>query len=406
MTNEGIKCNKKKKDVKKKEKELERTAIELYNREINKTTVYLTAGEEKELARKRKAGSLQSRNELVEKNLRLARKITLNFVRKYELTMEEYEDLLQYANEGLIHGANKFDDEKNCRFSTFGPWWIKQAIRRALVTPGLLRNDKYIPSRMRILKDRIPFYEKQFRKEQGKKASRSELIDYITTATEHRRDYIEAIVDIKIYNISLDSPSNQGDASFLVDLIENRKSQRPEKVIIEINNDEKLKRLDYYLSLLPEREEHALRFRQVYLNDEICAKYDISKREIFDMLKFFGRKHNRKSRKIQGDKLTLQQVGKIVGVPAESIRQIEEKALSGLREKLLFDPVFEAEVIDFKKDLELAFPKGRESMEEMDEVEVGREINKIFGDGKKGYKKRTREEIKLCYSNLEKISTT
>lgn len=208
MTNESIKCNKNKKDVKKKKEEPERTAIELYNREINKTTVYLTADEEKELARERKAGSLQSRNELVEKNLRLARKITLNFVRKYNLTEEEYEDLLQYANEGVIHGANKFDDEKNCRFSTFVTWWIKQTIRRALVTPGLLRNDKYMPHRMRVLKDRIPFYEKQFRKEQGKKASRSELIDYITTATKHRRDYIEAVVDIKIYNISLDSPSN------------------------------------------------------------------------------------------------------------------------------------------------------------------------------------------------------
>jgi len=403
MTN-SIKCNKKKKYVKKKKKELERTAIELYNLEINKT-IYLTPDEEKELARERKAGSLQARNKLVEKNLRLVRKITLNFVGKYGLTMEEYEDLLQYANEGVMHAANKFDDEKNCRFSTYATWWIRQANYRALVTPGLLRNDKYMPVGMRILKNKIPSYERQFKKEHGKRASRGELIDYVKAATRHRRDYIEAVVDIKLYNISLHTPLNHEDSSFLMDLIENKKSQRPEKVIIDIDNDEKRKKLDYYLSLLSEQEENVLRFRQVYLNDEVCTKYNISKGEIFDMLKFFGGNYTQRYRKIPRDKLTLEQVGKIFGLTRERIRQIEEKALSSLREKLLFNPVFEAEMIDFKKDLELAFPKGRESMEEMERVEVKKEINKIFGDGKRGYKKRNYKgggKQTLRWKSLEK----
>lgn len=389
MTNENVKCNKK--------KEIERTAIELYNREINKT-VYLTPDEEKELARKRKAGSLQARNELVERNLRLARKITLNFSRKYKLTMEEYEDLLQYANEGVMHAANKFDDEKNCRFSTFATWWIRQANYRALMTPGLLRNDKHIPIGMRILKNKIPDYEKQFKREHRRKANRSELINYIKTATKHKRDYIEAVMDIKLYNISLHTPLNHEDSSFLIDLIENRRSQRPEKVIIDIDNNEKRKKFDYYLSLLPEREEHVLRFRNAYLNDEVCIKYDISEREIFDMLITLGGKRG----KLHSN-LTLEQVGKIFGVSRERIRQIEKKARSKLREKLLFDPVFEAEVIDFKKDLELTFPKGRESMEEMDEAEVRREINKIFRDGEREYKRRNcRRKQTLRWKFLDK----
>ena len=88
----------------------------------------LTKETEIELFKRIKNGEIQARDEAIKKNLRLVISIAKKRLnRGLDLT-----DLIQYGNIGLIKAIEKFDLKKECRFSTYATWWIRQAIDRAL----------------------------------------------------------------------------------------------------------------------------------------------------------------------------------------------------------------------------------------------------------------------------------
>lgn len=89
----------------------------------------LSAEEEKDLSTRIFSGENEARQRLIESNLRLVVKIARGFVTP-EMPLL---DLIQEGNLGLIRAAEKYDGERNVRFSTYASWWIKQAITRALV---------------------------------------------------------------------------------------------------------------------------------------------------------------------------------------------------------------------------------------------------------------------------------
>lgn len=93
----------------------------------------LTAEQEQLLARKARRGCERSRNELVERNLRLV----LDLARKSR-PRDEHDlfDRIQAGSTGLIRAAEKFDPDKGFRFSTYATWWVRQAITRALERSG------------------------------------------------------------------------------------------------------------------------------------------------------------------------------------------------------------------------------------------------------------------------------
>ena len=339
------------------------TALDLYNRELNKIKL-LTKDEERDLARKRKKGNLTARNELVSRNLRMVRKIALNFKRKYWLSVEEYEDLMQYGNEALITAANKFDDKRGCRFSTYATWWIKQAMYRAIAAPGLLRNDKHIPVYLDNVLKRVPYFRREFRKEHHRYPGRDELIEFMSKETRHSKDILSAVVDIDMRNYSLDAPINHEESTFMIDLIENRHSERPEASLIQIDSDEKRNRLDFHLSQLPGRLEEVIRLRFLYLNDDVLESAGLTEEDIMEMTRPAPEGDKRKGkRKKARDSLTLEQIGNIYGVSREMIRQNEEKALIELRRNMLSDPVFQSEDIDFQKEIGIVFPGGKSSVD-------------------------------------------
>ena len=104
-------------------------SVQMYLREIGRTPL-LTSDEEKELAKRVEKGDVESRNKLIQANLRLVVSIAKRYVgRSPNLTLL---DLIQEGNIGLARAVDKFDYRRGYKFSTYATWWIRQAITRAL----------------------------------------------------------------------------------------------------------------------------------------------------------------------------------------------------------------------------------------------------------------------------------
>src|SRR5262252_4317372 len=101
--------------------------LETYLVEINEVPL-LTAEEERELGKRIQSGDLQARERMIRANLRLV----VSVAKMYTDRGLSLQDLIAEGNIGLMKAAEKFDPGAGCRFSTYGTWWIKQSIRRAL----------------------------------------------------------------------------------------------------------------------------------------------------------------------------------------------------------------------------------------------------------------------------------
>jgi len=108
-----------------------RSPLDTYLREINETPL-LSAEEERELAYRVQAGDPQARDHLVRANLRLV----VNVARSYQGRGVDLPDLIAEGNLGLLRAAEAFDPDMQTRFSTYASFWVKQSLRRALVSTG------------------------------------------------------------------------------------------------------------------------------------------------------------------------------------------------------------------------------------------------------------------------------
>ena len=100
----------------------------LYLNEIGASPL-LTAEEEVKFARLAQQGDEAARKRMIESNLRLVVKIA----RRYMNRGLAFLDLIEEGNLGLIRAVEKFDPERGFRFSTYGTWWIRQTIERAIM---------------------------------------------------------------------------------------------------------------------------------------------------------------------------------------------------------------------------------------------------------------------------------
>src|SRR5215510_13024013 len=103
------------------------TSIKIYLREIRQTTL-LTQQEEIELAARIKKGDQTARAWMIKANLRLVVKIA----RDYSNLGLPLLDLISEGNIGLMKAVERFDPAKGSKLSTYGAWWIKQSIKRAM----------------------------------------------------------------------------------------------------------------------------------------------------------------------------------------------------------------------------------------------------------------------------------
>lgn len=286
-----------------------------YYREIAKREL-LTAEQEKDLARRIKAGDHGARKELAEANLRLVVKVARKF-RHPDLTLA---DLVQEGNLGLLEAVDKFDPAKGCRFSTYACWWIRQAISRAIANKGrtirlpvhvneLLSKYRKVNSRVRattgsdasletIASELLPVDEdtalrKARRKHKAKKLGLEDpRVQRMVSRLEQRaQNKLRDILSMAVQPVSLELPVGKESDSTLKDLI-------PGEEDLTTPGLDRAS-LAWLLSHLSERERTLLALR----------------------FGFDG-----------GDGRTFAELATIFGVSRESIRQQELKALRKLRE--------------------------------------------------------------------------
>ena len=261
--------------------------IQLYLKEIGKVA-FLTAEEEKELARAIEKGDKEAMNKLMRANLRLVVSIAKKYIGKSpNLTLL---DLIQEGNIGLRRAVEKFDWRRGYKFSTYATWWIRQAVTRALADQARTIRipvhmvetiSKYTKIRRRLLQDlgREPLAE-EVAAEMGIEVAKVHHIKKISQET-----------------VSLETPvGDSDDDSVLSEFIEDKKTILPSAEAARGLLKERLREI--LVDLTP-REQKILAMR-FGLNDGVTH--------------------------------TLEEVGQEFGVTRERIRQIEAKSLTKIRE--------------------------------------------------------------------------
>ena len=261
-------------------------SVQMYLKEIGKVP-FLTAKEEKDLAKRIEVGEIAAKQKLINANLRLVVSIAKKYVgRSPNLTLL---DLIQEGNLGLFRAAEKFDWRKGYKFSTYATWWIRQAITRALADQARTIR---IPVHMI---ETITKYEKIRRgllKELRREPSAEEVAKEIGLSVAK----VNHIAKIAQKTISLETPVGDSDEdSILADFIKDEELPSPSKDAARALLKERLREILYELT---EREQKILAMR-------------------------FGLE--------DGVTHTLQEVGEVFGVTRERIRQIEAKALERIR---------------------------------------------------------------------------
>ena len=262
-------------------------SVQMYLKEIGSYS-FLTAAEEKELAKRIEKDDKEARKKLAQANLRLVVSIAKRYVgRSPNLTLL---DLIQEGNLGLFRAVEKFDWRRGYKFSTYATWWIRQAITRALADQARTIRipvhmvetiSKYTQARRRLLQD----------------LGREPLPEEIAAEMGIEVDKVRHIMKISQETVSLETPVGEDEEdSILAEFIEDEKQTPPS--------------LEAARALLRERLKEIL--------------VDLTPREQKILSMRFGLEN--------GITHTLEEVGQEFGVTRERIRQIEAKSLERIRE--------------------------------------------------------------------------
>lgn len=262
----------------------EETCLSKYFASINAINL-LTQEEERELSEAKCRGDEKSKEKLINANLRLVVKIAKNYISLEPSII----DLIQEGNLGLIRAAEKFDPSMGCRFSTYASYWIKHYITRFIAKRSRTIR---IPIRKGDLFKKIKKAQDILINELGKEPRYEEIANLI--GIDERE--VAEILEVFQPTVSLEYPLNDGDFN-LMEVVEDEKCLSPDHILYK--NDLKSE-LEEALDSLMENERMILRMRFGF-NDEKT--------------------------------ITLKEVGSEFGISAETVRQIEARAMNKIKQK-------------------------------------------------------------------------
>jgi RNA polymerase primary sigma factor len=261
-------------------------AIKHYLREIQKTSL-LTPDEEKALARRIDLGDKAARDKMIESNLRLVVKIAKRYINRGL----PFIDLIEEGNIGLIKAVERFKLSKECRFSTYATWWIRQSIERALVNQSrIIRLPVHVSDDInRMLKVTRMLVQDLNREPTTKE---------VATRMEVNPSYVRRLMVLLKKTYSIEMPMGENSDYFLIDTIEDTSNHSPATLLEDIN---KFELVSEWLRELSENEQKI-----------IAMRFGLDDKE----------------------PQTLDTIGRSFGVTRERIRQIEAKSLEKLRKML------------------------------------------------------------------------
>ncbi|HEY6871921.1 MAG TPA: sigma-70 family RNA polymerase sigma factor [Geobacteraceae bacterium] len=258
-------------------------AIKLYLREIQKSKL-LTADEEKELAARIAAGEKAARDKMIESNLRLVVKIAKRYINRGL----PFLDLIEEGNMGLIKAVERFKLSKECRFSTYATWWIRQSIERALVNqsrtirlPVHVSDD--INKMLRVTRELV------------RKVNREPSVKEVAAGMNVPPAYVRRLMVLLKKTYSMERPMGENSDYFLSDTIEDTSTVSPAELFENLN---KYELVTTWFETLTDSEQKILTLR-----------FGLADKE----------------------PQTLDTIGRGFGVTRERIRQIESRSLEKLR---------------------------------------------------------------------------
>jgi RNA polymerase primary sigma factor len=261
--------------------------VKLFFQEASKCPL-LTAAEEVELAKRIERGDMEAKDRMITSNLRLV----IHVARGYRGQGLPFEDLIQEGIVGLIRAAEKFDWRKGFKFSTYATLWLRQAIQRGLANTG---NAIRLPAHIGQRERKVARVEKELTVRLG----REPTIDELAAEIDDEKLGVDEINDVRTLpevSASLDQPIGGDGETTFGSLFEDQRQSVQDEVEEEDGNGI----ISTALDELPEKE-----------------------RSVIELRYGFGKEKP----------LALREAGAKLGMSAERVRQIEERAIRILQDK-------------------------------------------------------------------------
>src|SRR5579884_2437547 len=259
-------------------------ALQLFLNEIGRYPL-LTAAQEVELAKRIERGDMRAKEQMINSNLRLVVSIAKNY-QGHGLSLL---DLIQEGIIGLIRAAEKFDWRKGFKFSTYATWWIKQAVQRGVANKARTIR---IPVHVVEREQKVLRAERELVAKNERPPTDEEIAEHSKLSLKHVREVRAAARAVA----SLDKPIGDDESAALGELVAAEGLHPDEQVEVELTH----RALRRAIADLPEREQAIVKLRYGFDGDP--------------------------------EPKSLDEIGRIMGIPRERVRRLEAEALRRLAE--------------------------------------------------------------------------
>ena len=263
--------------------ESDRDILDQYFAEVSRFPL-LTADGEKVLARRIRVGEQEAMEELVRRNLRFV----VSVAKKYQNRGMPLIDLIGEGNVGLMTAARKFDPDQGVKFISYAVWWIRQAILAALARQG---RTVRVPLNRTADLSRVIKAIAMLREKLTREPTRSEIAHVTGISTE----IVGALASLNASEVRLDATIGKDSDRALIERFSVEEGTSTEGQILDQFKTHEVERA---LLTLPPRDARILRL-------------------------YFGLEEDREH--------TLDEIGKMLGVTRERVRQLRDRALKRLR---------------------------------------------------------------------------